>query len=412
MNSACRICSSNDLKTHLDFGSLYMTGHFPEPDEEVCKAPLALAKCQDCGLVQLRHSQPIGELYKDGYGYESHLNGSMRRHLTNSAKSFEILQKLVPGDVVIDIASNDGTLLSGYETPGLVYVGIDPLINSVSDFYPETSIRIESFFTKEDYFSRMKTQAKIITSFSVFYDLENPCSFMKDIEAVLTNDGIWVLEQSYLPTMISTLGFDTICHEHLLYLTLRDIQNLCEMSGLEIFDVAFNDVNGGSFRVFIQKRFGNRVISPFVSFVLDREVQLKAIANEGLIRFNEDIESFKQQITSLLSRLKNDGIPIVGLGASTKGNVLLQVCSINSDYLECIGEINRKKFGKVTPGTSIKIVSEEEALLQSSSSLAALILPWHFRDSIIGKLQNFHFNNLKFILPLPSYPTVISAQRK
>jgi hypothetical protein len=258
----------------------------------------------------------------------------------------------------------------------------------------------------------MNKQAKIITSFSVFYDLDNPCSFMKDIGTVLTDDGIWILEQSYLPTMISTLGFDTICHEHLLYLTLMDIQNLCEMSGLEIFDVAFNDVNGGSFRVFIQRRFGNRVISPFVFFVLEREVQLKAIANEGLIRFNEDIESLKMQITSLLSRFKNDGIPLVGLGASTKGNVLLQVCSISSDYLEYIGEINRKKFGKVTPGTNIKIVSEEEALLQSSSSLAALILPWHFRDSIIGKLQNFHVNDLKFILPLPSYPTVISPQRK
>jgi hypothetical protein len=154
------------------------------------------------------------------------------------------------------------------------------------------------------------------------------------------------------------------------------------------------------------------VISPFVFFVLEREVQLKAIANEGLIRFNEDIESLKMQITSLLSRFKNDGIPLVGLGASTKGNVLLQVCSISSDYLEYIGEINRKKFGKVTPGTNIKIVSEEEALLQSSSSLAALILPWHFRDSIIGKLQNFHVNDLKFILPLPSYPTVISPHRK
>ena len=407
MNAACRICSSGDLKIHVDFGSLYMTGYFPEPDEKVSSAPLALAKCQDCGLVQLRHSQSIGELYNEGYGYESHLNGSMRKHLIDSARSFENLQKLEPGDVVVDIASNDGTLLSGYETPGVIPVGIDPLINSVSDFYPMTAIRIQSFFTKEDYFSRINKQAKIISSFSVFYDLEKPCSFMKDIEAVLADDGIWVLEQSYLPTMINTLGFDTICHEHLLYLTLMDIRNLCEMSGLEIFDVAFNDVNGGSFRVFIQKRFGNRVISPFVFFVLERELQLKSITDEGLNRFNEDIESFKVQITSLLSRFKNDGIPLVGLGASTKGNVLLQVCSISADYLECIGEVNRKKFGKVTPGTNIKIVSEENALMRSSSSLAALVLPWHFRDSIISKVHTRHSQDLKLIFPLPSFPSVI-----
>lgn len=412
MNAACRICSSSDLKTHVDFGSLYMTGHFPEADEVISKGPLALAKCQDCGLVQLRHTQPIGELYMEGYGYESHLNGSMRRHLVNSARSFEFLQKLEPGDVVLDIASNDGTLLSGYLTPELITVGIDPLIDSISDFYPETAIKIKSFFSKEVYLSNINRKAKIISSFSVFYDLENPRQFMKDIEAIMADDGIWILEQSYLPTMIDTLGFDTICHEHLLYLTLNDFKNLCEISGLEIFDVVLNNVNGGSFRVFIQKKSGSRAVSPFVSFILGRESQLRSISNEGLQRFNEEIGNFKIQINSLLSRFKNDGISLVGLGASTKGNVLLQVCSISFNYLDCIGEINEKKFGKVTPGSNIKIVSEEEALFQRNTSVGALVLPWHFRDSIIDKLESAHARDLKLILPLPSYPTVISVDRK
>lgn len=412
MNAACRICSSSDLKTHVDFGSLYMTGHFPEADEKISQAPLALAKCQDCGLVQLRHAQPIGELYMEGYGYESHLNGSMRRHLIHSARSFESIQKLAPGDVVLDIASNDGTLLSGYLTPELITVGIDPLIESISDFYPETAIKIKSFFTKEDYLLNINKKAKIISSFSVFYDLEDPSLFMKDIEAIMADDGIWILEQSYLPTMIDTLGFDTICHEHLLYLTLTDLKNLCEISGLEIFDVALNNVNGGSFRVFIQKKNGGRAVSPFVYFLLERELQLRSISNEGLQRFNEDIDIFKMQINYLLSRFKNDGLSLVGLGASTKGNVLLQVCSISSDYLDCIGEINEKKFGKVTPGSNIKIVSEEEALNQRDRSLGALVLPWHFRDSIFDKLETTHAKDLKLILPLPSYPTVISVDRK
>lgn len=411
MNAVCRICSSSDLKTHVDFGSLYMTGHFPVADEKISQAPLALAKCQDCGLVQLRHSQPIGELYTEGYGYESHLNGSMRRHLINSARSFEFIQKLAPGDVVLDIASNDGTLLSGYLTPEIITVGIDPLIDSISDFYPETTIKIKSFFTKEDYLMNINRKAKIISSFSVFYDLEQPSQFMKDIEAIMADDGIWILEQSYLPTMIDTLGFDTICHEHLLYLTLTDLKNLCEISGLKIFDVALNNVNGGSFRVFIQKKNGSRAVSPFVYFVLERELQLRSISNEGLQRFNEDIDIFKIQINYLLSRFKNQGLSLVGLGASTKGNVLLQVCSISSAYLDCIGEINEKKFGKVTPGSKIKIVSEEEALIQRDKSIGALVLPWHFRDSIFDKLKTTHVKDLKLILPLPSYPTVISVQR-
>lgn len=389
MKTNCRICFSSDLKTFVDFGDLYMTGHFPEPEEEVNKAELALAKCQDCGLVQLRDSQRIENLYGDGYGYESHLNGSMKHHLLSAANNFERFQKLSSGDVVLDIASNDGTLLSGYKTPGITLVGIDPLVASVSDYYPSSAVKLSSFFSKEVYFSNVKKPASIITSFSVFYDLEDPARFMRDIEATLAVDGIWVLEQSYLPTMIRTLGFDTICHEHLLYLTLSDIDQLCKVSGLEIFDVILNDVNGGCFRVFIQKiNWGSRAVSPYVSFLLEQEAHLHSITNDGLYLFNEEIETFRARLISLLSKFRGQGYQLIGLGASTKGNVLLQVCSIDSEYLDCIGEINKKKFGKVTPGTKIDIVSEQEALSKTNIPIAALVLPWHFRDSIVQKCPN------------------------
>ena len=409
MKTNCRICHSSDLKTFVDFGDLYMTGHFPEPDEEVNKAELALAKCQGCGLVQLRDSQRIENLYKEGYGYESHLNGSMKRHLLSAANNFERFQKLSSGDVVLDIASNDGTLLSGYKTPGLTVVGIDPLVASFSDYYPSSAVKLQSFFSKEVYFSIVRKPANVITSFSVFYDLEDPARFMQDIEATLAADGIWVLEQSYLPTMIGTLGFDTICHEHLLYLTLSDINQLCKVSGLEIFDVSLNDVNGGSFRVFIQKRkLGSRAVSPYVSFLLEQEAKLHSISNDGLYLFNEAIETFRAQLISLLSKFKEQGYRLIGLGASTKGNVLLQVCSINSEYLDCIGEINKKKFGKVTPGTKIKIVSEQEALAETIFPIAALVLPWHFRDSIAQKMSQSSGRDSRLIFPLPQTPTVVS----
>lgn len=408
MKTNCRVCLSSDLRTFVDFGSLYMTGQFPKPDEKVNKAELALSKCQDCGLVQLRDSQRIEDLYTDSYGYESHLNGSMKSHLLSAANNFEKLKNLSPNDVVLDIASNDGTLLSGYKTPGIKRVGIDPLVDSVSDFYPSSALKLKSFFSKEVYFSNVKNPASIITSFSVFYDLEDPTGFMRDIEAVLAVDGIWILEQSYLPTMIDTLGFDTICHEHLLYLTLTDINHLCKVSGLEIFDVILNDVNGGSFRVFIQKKnLASRAVSPYVAYLLEQEANLKSISNEGLYRFNEQIEGFCTQILSVLSKFKNQGYRLIGLGASTKGNVLLQVCSVNQDYLECIGEINEKKFGRVTPGSRIKIVNEKEAL-SVANPLAALVLPWHFRDSIVRKVHSTLGRDSKLIFPLPQSPTVVS----
>jgi len=412
MVAACRLCGSSDIEVFVDFGSLAMTGFFPKENESVSVAPLAMGKCQACGLVQLRDKLPISELYGPGYGYESHLNSSMQAHLKEVAQKLELRLSLRSGDVVVDIASNDGTLLSGYANLGLQLIGIDPLIPFLTDNYPSHAIKIDKFFSKEAYCSVTKKKAKLITSFSVFYDLDDPIRFADDIFSILADDGLWVLEQSYLPTMVRSLGFDTICHEHLLYLSLNDIQKICNQVGLEIVDFTLNDINGGSIQILIQKNRGPKSPSPYISPFLKFESESRLISNEGLIDFGKQIEVYKNNLLEITKAFKDRGYEIQGLGASTKGNVLLQVCELDKQTISAIGEVNPRKFGRFTPGSAIPIVDENEIFEGVSRDRLILVRPWHFKDSILEKAKLRRLDNVFLLFPLPFEPSVfdISSQ--
>ena len=266
----CRICGGPNLYEVMDFGNLALTGVFQVHGDQVPTAPLCLCRCQDYGLVQLGHSYRQEYLYGETYGYESHLNASMVSHLQSKAKMLE--RKYLAGNshpVVVDIASNDGTLLAGYTNPNSQLIGIDPLIHVVTDHYPVNAIKLQEFFSASSYFSINSEKADLVTSLSVLYDLDNPRKFAQDISEILNDNGIWHFEQSYLPTMVETLSYDTICHEHLLYLTLSDIQNLLTGTDMVIIDASLNSINGGSITVTAQKN-SKKIKSPFVDFLLDR----------------------------------------------------------------------------------------------------------------------------------------------
>jgi len=408
--SCCRVCGLSTLEDFLELGNLYQTGFFPLKDERVKRSALNLSKCSNCGLVQLLNDSPIEELYGSNYGYESNLNSSMRAHLISTAKSLETKFNLTAGDAILDIASNDGTFLSGY-TPDLYeIVGIDPLIDHLNDFYPENTLKIKKFFSSTEVNKCIDRKFNLITSFSVFYDLNNPVQFSKDIENLLAPEGVWVLEQSYLPSMFQTLGFDTICHEHLLYLTLSDLENITRRSGLKIFNVLINDVNGGSFQVYVCRSTSKtHQMNPYVQWLLNWEINSGITSLENCIIFSENVKRFKKELRNLLSDFKQNGFSIFGLGASTKGNVLLQYCEL-SEFVATIGEINPKKFGKVTPGSNIPIVNQKlllETAEHDMSKSLGIILPWHFRNSITKSAEIYLEKKGSLLLPLP-FPTVIN----
>ena len=254
----CRICKNENLVDILDLGNQALTGVFPKPDECVEQGPLQLVKCigggQACGLVQLKHSFESEKMYGDNYGYRSGLNASMVMHLTEIVSKIENFVHLKDEDLIIDIGSNDGTLLSKYTNRTLDFLGMDPTGRKFIKYYPEDVELYSDFFSANNVRSvRKNKKAKVITSIAMFYDLENPIQFAKEIESILEAEGIWVFEQSYLPLMLKTVSYDTVCHEHLEFYCLKQIEYILGAANLRIVDVITNDINGGSFQIMAAK---------------------------------------------------------------------------------------------------------------------------------------------------------------
>jgi len=405
----CRICKSVNFQEVIDFKEMALTGVFLELGSSVPIAPLRLVRCKSCNLVQLGNSYDPRVLYGESYGYESHLNSSMVHHLQQKAR---ILEKRFLGSlenaIVLDIASNDGTLLSGYQGSQLTKVGIDPLINLVTDCYPSNSIKIPHFFSSAAYFNTLKMPANLITSLSVIYDLEDPVKFAAEVYEVLSDGGIWHFEQSYLPLMIETNSYDTICHEHLLYLTLSDINRILSEAKLQILDASINHINGGSIAVTAIKSTSRVTASPFVDHLLSEERTSGILDGSKVNSFAENFRDHASNLKNLLVKYKDLGFDLYGIGASTKGNVLLQAAGIDQDLILAVGEVNSRKFGKQTPGSSIPIVPEASVLTSPYENKLLLVLPWHFRENLLPKLEDFLGGGGKLLFPLPRIEIVSS----
>ncbi len=401
--SKCRICGSSDLKKILSLGEQTLTGVFPKSNhEQISNGPLELMWCEQCSLVQLKQSYSLSEMYGDNYGYHSSLNLSMANHLINKVRFLERLSFLSSGDIVLDIGSNDGTLLNAYEIPGLKKIGVDPTAEKFREHYSKDIQLISEFFPSSklnDFLSDNK--AKIITSIAMFYDLEDPKDFVKSIVNNLHDEGIWHFEQHYLPSMLRTNAYDSICHEHLEYYSLQTIMPLLYEFKLKIIDVQINDINGGSFAVTVcrsdcNKYNENKVV---VDWLLDQEDRMGLRTPNPYLELEKRISDHRFHLKQLISSLNKDGKKIIGYGASTKGNVLLQFCGITVEEVPYIAEINEDKFGRITPGTHIPIISEEEAHKIKPDYF--LVLPWHFKNNILQRENDYINRGGKFIFPLP-----------
>ncbi|GAB2490344.1 class I SAM-dependent methyltransferase [Arenimonas alkanexedens] len=401
----CRICENEHLVPVLDLGEQMLTGVFPtSPDEAVTVGPLRLVKCHGedaCGLLQLEHSYSLGEMYGDNYGYRSGLNPSMVAHLR--AKVARILARvpLREGDVVVDIGSNDGTTLAAYPSQGIRRIGIDPTATKFAHHYPEGSEIIPDFFSGAVLAAHgVAGKARVVTSFSMFYDLEAPLDFMREVYSVLADDGIWVFEQSYMPTMLEMNSYDTACHEHLEYYALRQVAWMADRVGFVVIDVEFNDVNGGSFSVTAGKA-GHGERSARVDEVLADEVRRGLDTLEPYARFADRVARLREQLRDFCARAAAEGKTIAALGASTKGNVLLQYCGLGPEAISAVAEVNPEKFGRRTPGTWIPILPEDEVLAGSPDYL--LVLPWHFRGFFMASPR---FAGRTLVFPLPTLEVV------
>lgn len=401
----CRICGNRNLKEVLNLGRQALTGVFPMPDEKVEQGPLTLMKCdvgmkgEHCGLLQLKHNYNMALLYGDNYGYRSGLNQSMVRHLGDIVDKIERLVQLRNGDLVIDIASNDGTLLKAYKNKKLHLLGIDPTSAKFKQYYPERIKYIPEFFSAAVVKQHTNQKAKIISSIAMFYDLERPIDFMKQVNEILDDNGIWVFEQSYMPMMIKNTSYDTICHEHLEYYALRQIQWMAQKVGLKIIDVEFNDTNGASFCIVMAKEAARLSTSRKITDILNREEREGYNDLKIYRQFERKVKKHRQDLISFLKKIKTQRKVVFGYGASTKGNVILQYCGIDKRLLPYVAEVNEYKFGRQTPGTCIPIISEKQA--KETEPDYYLVLPWHFKVNILSREKEYLRSGGQFIFPLP-----------
>jgi hypothetical protein len=404
--AACRLCGSDQLLEVLDLGDHALTGVFPEStDVPVTTGPLDLVWCRACTLLQLGVSYDPSEMYGDNYGYRSGLNRSMVEHLSRKARGLSALVGLAPGDVVLDIGSNDGTLLASYDVAPLRRIGIDPAADRFGEYYPEDAVRVADFFTPDRFRSVSDRGARIVTSIAMFYDLEDPVQFARDVRSCLAPDGVWHFEQSYMPSMLRFNAYDTVCHEHIEYYSLANIRRILDDAGLKLVDVRFNRVNGGSFAV--TAAHGESPVAPnqvLIDWFVGQEERIGLDTPAPYRRFEERVFRHRVDLVELIRTLRADGASVMGYGASTKGNVLLQFCGFTPDDIQAIAEVNSYKFGRVTPGTGIPIISEDEMREQPPDYL--VVFPWHFRENIIEREAKYLEEGGRLIFPLPEIEIV------
>jgi NDP-4-keto-2,6-dideoxyhexose 3-C-methyltransferase len=416
----CRICGNRRLEPILDLGLQALTGVFPKRGEAVEKTPVVLVKCHgpgSCGLVQIKHSVDLGQMYGDNYGYRSGLNKSMVEHLEGLSRYILSLVALADGDAILDIGSNDGTLLKSYlkirdaeggVPAGVTLVGMDPTIRKFRQYYDPRIVPIADFFNSEAFlahFGDPGRKARIITSIACFYDLEDPVAFAREVKRVLHPEGVWVFEQSYSLLMLAKNMYDTAVQEHLEYYSLSDIERILREAGLRIREVQLNDCNGGSFRV-AAEHVNDRPKHPSVTLL---EQQEKILGLDGLAiyrHFENNAKMHKQEFRKLLQDIKAGGRTVYGLGASTKFNAVLQYCEITPELLPAIGEVNEDKFGRETPGSGIPIVPEKEIFAKKPDYL--VVGPYHFRDFLLRlpHVKAYLAAGGKLVFPLPALEIV------
>lgn len=409
--STCRICGSTALTPVVSLGDQYIGGVLASEDGTAFikrKIPLDMVRCDPdkdenaCGLVQMRHTVPPKVLYHKYY-YQSGINQSMRDNLAGISALAEASITLKAEDIVLDIGCNDGTLLSSYKTQGLRLLGIDP--SDVALMAREKGFNVvNDFFSARAFKSAYPTEkARVITSISMFYDLEDPHAFVSDIAASLKEDGIWILEQSYLPTMLTMNSFDTICHEHLEYYSLAALERLFNDHHLEVIDVHLNDVNGGSFRLVVGHA-GQHQIKPEwndrVQNLRIHEFELALDTDAPYAEFRKNIEKIRTDLQAFLKKAKSEGKLVHGYGASTKGSTTLQYCGVDSTLVSAIADRNPRKWGQYTIGTQIKIISEEES--RAAKPDYYLVLPWHFLPEFKKREVDFLKRGGKFLVPMPT----------
>ena len=402
----CRNCNSKNLKKIIYIGKQVVSSIFPKTKSRHSKKySLDLYECQKCKLVQLGKSIPLGNMYGETYGYRSSLSKLMVNHLKNKFLQLKKILKLKNKSNILDIGSSDSTFLNFFsnEKKGYKCFGIDPSAKKYSKYYNKDVNLIVDYFSAKSVNSKLNSinsknkKFKLISSFAMFYDIDDPNSFCKDIKSLLEKDGIWILEMSYFPMLLSNLTYDQICHEHVTYYTLSVFKKIAEKNGLKIIDFSFNVINGGSIEIICVPK--NSRIRPKKDKILKQLKIENEISHEDYKKFNLRVDNIKKTSNILLENIKKAKNKIIGYGAATKGNIVLNHCNIDEKKIPLICDENEEKFGRYTPGSNIKIIPKK--LMRKLNPDYLLVLIWSFKSEVIKQEINYIKKGGKLIFHLP-----------
>jgi NDP-4-keto-2,6-dideoxyhexose 3-C-methyltransferase len=402
----CINCKSSQLDKIIDIGSQPISSVFPtEKKYDLKEYSLDVFKCEDCELVQFGSFAPLDDMYGSTYGYRTSLSGLMINHMRTKYDKLINNNILKENSLILDIGSNDGTFLNFFASNERNFRlhGIDPSAGKFNNYYNKKINLMVDYFSEKTvstFFNDNKVidnKFSLITSFAMFYDLEDPNAFCKDIRSLLDEDGIWISEFSYFPLLLKNLTYDQICHEHVAYYTLSTFQKIANQNGLKVIDISFNNINGGSIEVICTKEQSNhKQNTKLISEILEDE---KKIDNSAYKRCNERISNTKKMLQLFLESINSEDI--IGYGAATKGNIVLNQCEITSKELPFICDENPYKFDKYTPGSNIKIISKDQMRQKKPKYL--LILIWSFRSEVIKQEEEYIKAGGKLIFHLPMF---------
>lgn len=399
----CRACNGNKLTFLFSLGNIPYSGIFPKKNEKISYGILSLVLCKNCSLVQLDRNFSSKKMYGYNYGYRTGLNPEMVNHMKMKAKFLK--KYLSKGKkTILDIGSNDGTLLNFFPSSKFNLFGIDPTIIKFKNYYNKKIKTIDDFFSSQKFLAKSKKRADLITTNAMLYDLKNPARFIKNIYDSLDDNGIWHTEQSYIKLMLDKNSYDTICHEHIEYYSLGSLKYLFDKTGFKIIEIQINEVNGGSLAITLVKKDNNlyKENKSQINKMLTEEYKKNFFNIRPYRKFYLRIKKNSKKLLTFLKKLKKQNKLVVGYGASTKGNIILSYSNITSELLPYVAEVNPFKYNKRIPGSEIKIISEPKARKLQPNYF--LVLPWHFKKFICDKEKKFYskyFNKPKLIFPLP-----------
>lgn len=401
--TSCRVCGSQNLKKIIDLGDQYVQHAFIHPIKKnptLEKYPTQLVACMnpDCGLVQLKHTINRHHLYSV-YWYRSGTNNTMIKHLKALAREAQNTVK-AKRPKILDIGCNDGTMLHFFSEdckktgidPSDISYGADNKINIIHDFFPLKKLHKKTF--------------DIIASIAMYYDVDNPVTFAREVKKILSPRGLWVLEVAYLPVMIANTSYDTVCHEHLSYFHLKSLEEIAKKASLKIVKADLNEINGGSIRCYLTHR-DSKLYDNLESNLAQMQKAEKLFIQQQkkkYRRFSQNVAKQKKDLYAFLKKIKSLNKVIHVYGASTKGNTILQYCNITNTLIDAASDKNPEKWGTQTPGTKIPIVSEKES--RKAKPDYYLVLPWSFRKEFLIREHALLSEGTKMIFPLPTLQIV------